>query len=898
MKVVNKKLIIGIISGLAIAISTSVLIPIIMHFSNIQDKNIILLNTANNFNQSYISNDSKNSNICSLINNLNYVKEYISDSVIIKQKKLKLSIRGGWLSKTAEKRKDKRTKESQLAWFNNNTGVGINRYTKQVEATIDNSTNNLNKENKNISNIISIIHSHPYTYQFYLNNSKSIIPNINFFISKPHSLNNFSLKTSNISNNIFSVNTNSTNLNNVSLSTEEDGVSAKALTYCGSSLVNAVFKKVTFNAKIITFDFTSNSYKFAIPTSKVIKSNKKSRILQKNKLFKTNNTELSYFNGIDLNNSLYFNLSRIYLSRWNSLQDRITPSIIVPIFPSILNKHSNVVSKATIKYKNIMTFKNNHSLYYSIIGGILLNSVVVIISYLYMVKVWRKRSIRISNLNSTTMLTELNNIDDRISNLHGTGSRQLFDHQAGKLYDELNYHESFINSKYFYFTNRRNTPEQVKIRQARDLLGAEAQNYERGADGHVLSEWPIIDPIIITDPIVSTVSTRIPLSTGATVSQDIVIPVIIPVSSTLQIPIPSEGPTLSFASNYSPVSQSTLVETDEENDPSETISIIYNKLALLEVSKTRINSIQDHAHLQRLDENIANQIESLRIIITRCSLSNIEKNKMLATLDSFEVSASDSVIRARQRIGPIDSVLDNTSYDRSLRDDVYFEGNTSNARTNHDLHAGGSVMASNPHRIPDTPIDPLQEYVYPLEQWESFNDFVTRIGHIMGDIYDLKGIKSLHELNKLAKILRTRMSNIDTEIREVQIPDTRENIPGHLLYQAGIQYKTNITIMRKKLSLPTHKLKILIKNPQKTKTKLDKNKDKQLSIKEQIRLICNEYSEEKKEVVCYMTESDQQEHVQILKDLKSRAKKLFNRHNKIDNHDEQTEILELLRLLD
>ena len=234
-----------------------------MNYSKIQDRNIV-----NNYNQTRISNDSKNNNITSLINNLNYVKEYISDSVIIKQKKLKLSVRGGWISKTAEKRKDKRTKESQLACFNNNTGIGINRYTEQVEATIDNSTINLIKEDKNISKVISIIHSHPYTYQFYLNNSKSIIPNINFFISKPHSLNNFSLKTSNISNNIFSVNTNSTNLNNVSLSTEEDGVRAKALTYCGSSLVNAVFKKVTFNTKIITFNFTSNSYKFATPPQK------------------------------------------------------------------------------------------------------------------------------------------------------------------------------------------------------------------------------------------------------------------------------------------------------------------------------------------------------------------------------------------------------------------------------------------------------------------------------------------------------------------------------------------------------------------------------------------------------------------------------------------------------
>ena len=116
-----------------------------------------------------------------------------------------------------------------------------------------------------------------------------------------------------------------------------------------------------------------------------------------------------------------------------------------------------------------MTFKNNHSLYYSIISGIVLNSVVVIISYLSMMKVWRKISFKITQENLTTMSTEISNINSYIRGLDSINNPTEFNQKVQEINNELDYHYSFLNSNYFNFKNTSDMLRETQITHARAL---------------------------------------------------------------------------------------------------------------------------------------------------------------------------------------------------------------------------------------------------------------------------------------------------------------------------------------------------------------------------------------------------------------------------------------------
>ena len=144
----------------------------------------------------------------------------------------------------------------------------MHRYADQTRITIDNSTNSLIEENKIISKIILIIKSHPYTYVPYLNKKRLSIPNIGFFMNKNHFMNSKNLNSGigNISNNEYCINQNNTTINSISLMVEEDGIDAKKVSAVGSSIYGSAFKKITFEAKTVIFDTSSNSFKYQTPT--------------------------------------------------------------------------------------------------------------------------------------------------------------------------------------------------------------------------------------------------------------------------------------------------------------------------------------------------------------------------------------------------------------------------------------------------------------------------------------------------------------------------------------------------------------------------------------------------------------------------------------------------------
>ena len=366
MKPKKKKIFAGIIASLTFVSSILVIIPVITHYLNNYSKNSIKASTTNSYSTIKLSNSTsylESSNI--LVNNLTYINKYINSTLIIKEKLLRLSILGGKYDNTIKYKNDKKKKRSELAQFSHSL-KHVHRYVDQVAATIDNSTTSLKKESSVISQIIPIIMIHSYTYSFYLNKMKISIPNISFFINKNTSFssNYLNYKINNISNSSYGAGISSTNLNSIVFSSEEAGAGGKTMYKVGSSIYAAAFTKISFQANIITFDETTNSFKYEVPTSKVIKISKTPSRTR----LDSDNSEILNGNSNRTNSSSYFNSSRTALSSLNSLNNALTQNLPNPLTPNYLPDYFNTqlsnAAEAKINYNHISSFKNNHSLYY------------------------------------------------------------------------------------------------------------------------------------------------------------------------------------------------------------------------------------------------------------------------------------------------------------------------------------------------------------------------------------------------------------------------------------------------------------------------------------------------------------------------------------------------------
>ena len=318
--------------------------------------------TIKNNERQNISYSSFSSN--TIINNLTSVKNYISDDVITKQNILLKSIVGGDYN-------HKHYKKSQIAWFNNSTGIGINRYTKQAKAIINNSNECLKLENKEIKKIIIAVKIHPYTFSFYLNKNNTIIPNINFFIQNNNS-NNYTIlnsKFSNIHNSTYELNINNPNINKISETSEENTIGAQNIKLIGSGLLKVVFQNINFKAKIITFNFSENRYQFAnIASSSNSQYYNNLKSLKKNKLI-DKLSDISKATIFTYNNSSLSNTLTSLVSFNNEIKNTSNHSEY-SLNDNYLNKYSIDFGNANINYNHIRQFKYNKNLYYAIIFAI------------------------------------------------------------------------------------------------------------------------------------------------------------------------------------------------------------------------------------------------------------------------------------------------------------------------------------------------------------------------------------------------------------------------------------------------------------------------------------------------------------------------------------------------
>ena len=427
MKVKNKKIAIGLIFSLLMLSSISVIFPIISHYTESNSKNSILLSTANKYGKESITNNNIKEGTNSLINNLSFVQEYISTTVLQKQEILELSIIGSHRDKTDVS--NKQYKESQIAFWNRKSLINKKRYSQQVKATINNSKVSLIAEDKVLNKIISIIKEHPYTYSSYLNKDKLVIPDINFFINNGNSLstNNLDSKTSNISNDTYSID-NNTSFNGVALSSEEQVVNAKAITAAGSSLSKVWFHQISFKAKILTFDTTTNNYKYAKATSIDVSDNAISRPLLNNNWVNANNSQITKYNALSLNNLRYFVSSRDNLAISNSLANGVPSSRIIPLpiiinpcLPSYFNTHLGVLARVTIKYNSINDYKHN-KLWFDSTGGLVAGIFVVAITSIIRYKVVSKRKLKKFVLESQSTRSQISDESDTIEQQIGVYS--------------------------------------------------------------------------------------------------------------------------------------------------------------------------------------------------------------------------------------------------------------------------------------------------------------------------------------------------------------------------------------------------------------------------------------------------------------------------------------------
>ena len=355
MKTKNKQYIIGIISILMLASTISIFVPFISNHTSKYSRNYHL-----NFPKKYSSisggiSDDNNQVSQILIKRLCSVVEYITNSVIPKQNKLKCLILGGTDDSGINHKK------SELASFNSKTWIGKNRYSKETNATISNSVQRLKDEDKKINTIISAIKIHPYTYQAYLNKDEIIIPNIDFFINNENSITN--LKSSKISNNLYTIGNTNPSINSVSLATEEATFSAKAISKSGMSLTRAVFSNISFTAKIITFNTKINGFQFASTTT--IKGNDKSTsntMIPSSNSLNTKNSEFIGTTAPFINDSFYLSSNKINLSKSLSRNNTL---LINSDAVSASNYSSNniIFGIANINYNGVSQFRYNKLLY-------------------------------------------------------------------------------------------------------------------------------------------------------------------------------------------------------------------------------------------------------------------------------------------------------------------------------------------------------------------------------------------------------------------------------------------------------------------------------------------------------------------------------------------------------
>ena len=380
MKSNSGKIIIGVITSFIFISSILAMAPTISNYTKDHNKNSFMISASNNYNTRKLSNSKYSSSPNTILNNLNFISRYMTSTLIIKEKMLKLSILGGRYDNSAKYKNDRKKKMSELAEFSHAL-KHVHRYADQVRVTIDKSVASIIAENKIIAKIISVIKEHPSNYATYLSAMGITIPNISFFFTSNNSLNfnNLSSKRINIYNNRYHINKSNTNFNSISLSSEEDGVNAKMMYAVGSSIYAAAFKKITFQAKIITFDNISNSYKYEIPTAKNNTINKSLKESQ----FKINSDKFLSNNSNNANIKQYYSSSRIFLSDINSSFNKIVNNIIGPSTPTNIpvnfNMHFFHVAEARVQYNNISSFKNNESLYIpAILTSIFTTNIIIL----------------------------------------------------------------------------------------------------------------------------------------------------------------------------------------------------------------------------------------------------------------------------------------------------------------------------------------------------------------------------------------------------------------------------------------------------------------------------------------------------------------------------------------
>ena len=363
MKIKTNKSIIQLTISLIFVSCIPIISLVIKSYKGLHNKNYIISSTESSFNLNKLSGRKYTIPSPTIFNNLNYVKEYISQTLIYKERKLRLSILGGRFSNSATYKNDKKKKASELASISSHI-KRLHRYENQARATINYSIDSLIQENSLISKIVFIIKEHPYNYTIYLHDNGYVIPNINFFINSDNftKLNYFNSVSNNIFNNNYRLNKNNVNLNSISLYSEEATVNAKAISLGGSSLAAALIKKVSFNAKVVIFDSTINSYRYATTISK--KKIPEYIIDNPNQKFESNKSKqeilnTNFFKSININTNT--------LSGTNSSLNRIKNILINNYLPSYFNKHTGVIARPRVFYNKIYQFNSNKSLYLPLI---------------------------------------------------------------------------------------------------------------------------------------------------------------------------------------------------------------------------------------------------------------------------------------------------------------------------------------------------------------------------------------------------------------------------------------------------------------------------------------------------------------------------------------------------
>ena len=374
MNVKSKKLIIVIVLSMMIISSITYFIQFFKSSDN-QYGNETISKQSNKD----VSNNHNYKSSYNIVLNLTYVEEYISKYVIQKQRLLKLLILGGRFNKNDKN--SKKYKESELGWISNNIRR-VNRYAYQTKATIDNSNESLKSENKLISKIINIIKEHPYTYEEYLDINKYIIPSISFFMNVDNFINPKHLKPEikNIFNNTYNIINNNSDLNCIAENIDNETLSVRKLSLGGSSLAKVTLNKVTFCAKIITFNSSTNSYKYAVPTS-----NDTINDLSKNK---------KLLKKINLNRDTFTYLNKEILTKTTTLYDNIPWNTIIKYdigyLPKYFNTHISVVARSTVKYNKIIQYKKNKLLYSLIIISPFISTSILTILKLYILRLYSK----------------------------------------------------------------------------------------------------------------------------------------------------------------------------------------------------------------------------------------------------------------------------------------------------------------------------------------------------------------------------------------------------------------------------------------------------------------------------------------------------------------------------